>query len=116
MGLDYIRRESGKPWKKRWNGSLDRLRMPTLLDLAIDEGARVVTAEMRPGFRAKLGDTYVVECSDSAFVVSDGLRSIGLVPNPTPEAAAAVAAYSGYAEGVVLRVGVFGDTVELQLK
>ena len=26
MGLDYIRAQTGKPWRKRWNGRLDRLK------------------------------------------------------------------------------------------
>ena len=33
MGLDYIRAQTGKPWRKRWDGGLDRLKAPTLLDL-----------------------------------------------------------------------------------
>jgi hypothetical protein len=28
MGLDYIREQTGKPWRKRWNGGLDRLKSP----------------------------------------------------------------------------------------
>jgi hypothetical protein len=40
MGLDYIRAQTGKPWRKRWNGGLDRLKAPTLLDLTMSETAR----------------------------------------------------------------------------
>jgi hypothetical protein len=38
MGLDYIRAQTGKPWRKRWDGGLDRLEAPTLLDLTMSEG------------------------------------------------------------------------------
>lgn len=116
MGLDYIRRETGKPWRKRWNGGLDRLKTPTLLDLTISDTARVVTAELTPGAQAKVGDSVIVECSADGFTVTDGLRPIGRVANPTAEATAAVAARSGYAEGVVQRIGLFGDIAELSLK
>jgi hypothetical protein len=116
MGLDYIRRETGKPWRKRWNGGLDRLKTPTLLDLTISDTARVVTAELTPGAQAKVGDSVIVECSADGFTITDGLRPIGRVANPTAEATAAVAACSGYAEGVVQRIGLFGDIAELSLK
>lgn len=39
MGLDYIRAQTGKPWRKRWNGGLDRLKTPTLLDITESEAA-----------------------------------------------------------------------------
>ncbi len=116
MGLDYIRRETGKPWRKRWNGGLDRLKTPTLLDLSISETARVVTAELVPGAQAKVGDTFIVECVADGFTVTDGLRPVGRVANPGAETTAAVAACSGYAEAVVQRVGLFGDIAELSLK
>jgi len=116
MGLDYIRRETGKPWRRRWNGGLDRLKTPTLLDLAISETARIVTAELAPGAQAKVGDSFIVECSPDGFTVSDGLRPIGRVAKPTAEATAAVTASGGCAEGVVERIGLFGDIAELSLK
>ena len=116
MGLDYIRRETGKPWRKRWNAGLDRLKIPTLLDLTISDAARVVTAELVPGAQAKVGTSFIVECSADGFTVTDGLRPIGRVPNPTAAATAAVADGSGYAEGVVQRIGLFGDIAELSLK
>ena len=40
MGLDYIRAQTGKPWRKRWNGGLDRLKAPTLLDLTMSEAVK----------------------------------------------------------------------------
>jgi hypothetical protein len=42
MGLDYIRSQTGKPWRKRWDGGLDRLKAPSLLDLNMSEAARTV--------------------------------------------------------------------------
>jgi hypothetical protein len=116
MGLDYIRSATGKPWRKRWAGGLDRLKLPSLLDLAISDTARIVTARLNSNCRPNVGDVYIVETSGAGLTVSDGLRSIGSVSNPSAEATAAVSAASGYAEAVVQRVGNFGDTVELNLK
>lgn len=48
MGLDYLRAQTGKPWRKRWDGGLDRLKTPTLLDLTMSEASRVVTAKLDP--------------------------------------------------------------------
>ena len=39
---------------------LDRLKAPTLLDLAMSETARTVTAELSGGARIKAGDTLIV--------------------------------------------------------
>lgn len=116
MGLDYIRSATGKPWRKRWAGGLDKLKNPSLLDLAITESARVVTARLTSGCRAKVGDVYIVEATGGDITVSDGLRSIGSVANPSAETTAALATASGYAEAVVHRVSLFGDTAELRLK
>lgn len=116
MGLDYIRAATGKPWRKRWAGGLDRLKQPSLLDLAITDSARIVTAQLTAGCQPKLGDVFIVEASGAAFTVSDGLRPIGSVTSPSAEAAAAVAAAAGYAEAVVQRLGLFGDTAELRLR
>ena len=55
MGLDYIRAHTGKPWRKRWHGGLDRLKAPTLLDLTMTESARTVTAELNAGAHVKAG-------------------------------------------------------------
>lgn len=116
MGLDYIRSATGKPWRKRWAGGLDRLKRPSLLDLKISDSAQVVTAQLASGCQAKVGDIFVVQTNGTGFVVTDGLRAIGSVVSPSTEANAAVNAACGYAEAIVQHVGLFGDTMELSLK
>lgn len=116
MGLDYIRAQTGKPWRKRWNGGLDRLRAPTLLDLTMSETVRTVTAELNAGSRVKVGDTLIVQSVPNGLTVSDGLRAIGQVANPSPELTTAIRDGGGYAEGVLQRVGLFGDTAEISVR
>ena len=116
MGLDYIRARTGKPWRKRWDRGLDRLKAATLLDLTMSEAARLLTAELKPGARAKAGDTYIVQITPEGLALSDGLQAIGLIRNPPPEITAAVRDCGGYAEGKLKRVGLFGDTVEISVK
>jgi len=116
MGLDYIRAQTGKPWRKRWNGGLDRLKAPTLLDLTISETARTVTAQLDTGSRIKAGDTLIVQSAPDGLTVSDGLRAIGRVANPSAEMTTAIRDGGGYAEGVIQRVGLFGDTAEISVK
>ncbi len=116
MGLDYIRAQTGKPWRKRWNGGLDRLKAPTLLDLTMSEAARTVTAELNAGYRIRAGDTLIVQSMPDGLTVSDGLRAIGRVANPSPELTTAIRDGGGYAEGVLQRVGLFGDTAEISVK
>jgi hypothetical protein len=116
MGFDYIRAQTGKPWRKRWNGGLDRLKAPTLLDLTMCEAARTVTAELTAGCRIKVGETLIVQSTPDGLTLSDGLRAIGRVANPSPELTAAIRDGGGYAAGVLQRVGLFGDTAEISVK
>lgn len=116
MGLDYIRAQTGKPWRKRWNGGLDRLKTPTLLDLAVTEAARTVTAELNANAHVKAGDKLIVQSASDGLTVSDGLRAIGRITNPSIELSTAIRDGGGYAEGVLQRVGLFGDTAELSVK
>ena len=116
MGLDYIRAQTGKHWRKRWNGGLDRLKAPTLLDLTMTEAARTVTAELNAGARVKAGDTLIIQSAPDGLTVSDGLRAIGRISNPSAEISSAIRDGGGYAEGVLQRVGLFGDTAEVSVK
>ncbi len=116
MGLDYIRAQTGKPWRKRWNRGLDHLKAPTLFNLTMSEAARTVTAQLNAGSRIKTGDTLIVQCVADGLTVSDGLRAIGWVANPSPELAAAIHSSGGYAEGVLQRMGLFGDIAEISVR
>ena len=116
MGLDYIRTQTGKPWRKRWDGGLDLLKTPTLLEVTMSESSRVVTATLDPAACVKAGDKLIVQSGADGLIVSDGLRLIGRVDNPTAEMTAAVQDSGGYAEGEFQRVGLFGDTAEIAVK
>ena len=116
MGLDYIRAETGKPWRKRWNRGLDLLNTPTLLDPTMSEAPRVMTAQLKPDTCVKVGDALILQATDDGLTVSDGLRATGRIKNPAPEMMAEIHDCGGYTEGVVQRVGLFGDTVEISVK
>lgn len=116
MGLDYIRAQTGKPWRKRWNRGLDRLNEPSLLQLTMVEAARVVTAHLNPHARVKAGDTVIVQTTADGLTVSDGLRAIGRIENAASDMTAAIRDSGGYAVGVLQRVGLFGDTAEVSVK
>ncbi len=116
MGVDYIRGQTGKPWKRRWDGGLDRMKTPTLLDLTISEGLRMLTAELLPDSRVQVGDSYIVEPDGDDLIISRGRSPIGRITKPTAASLAAIADYGGYAEGVIERVGLFGDSAEVSLR
>ncbi len=116
MGFDYIRAQTGRPWKKRWEGGLNRLKEPSLLDLTMSEVARTVTVELQPGVSLQMGDVLIVESGHAGVTVSNGLRPIGCIPNPPADFSSALAVGSGYAEGTVQRMGLFGDTAEVTIR
>jgi hypothetical protein len=76
----------------------------------------VVTAQLDPAVRVKAGDKLIVQSAGQGLIVSDGLRSIGRIENPTSEMTAAVQDCGGYAEAELQRVGLFGDTAEIVVK
>ena len=82
MGLDYIRAQTGKPWRKRWDGGLDRLKAPTLLDLTMSEASRVVTAQLDPAARVKAGDIGDVLPVIDGFVVNLSRTQVGVFDPP----------------------------------
>ena len=116
MGLDYIRAKTGKPWRKRWDRGHDRLNKPTLLDLTMSEASRVVTAQLNADSCVKVSDTLILQITTDGLTVCDGLRAIGRIENPAPDMMATIRDCGGYAEGVVRRVGLFGDTAEVSVK
>jgi hypothetical protein len=116
MGLDYIRAQSGKPWRKRWNSGLDRLKLPTLFELTMSETARTVTAQLDAGCHLKAGDILIVQSAPGGLTISDGLRAIGRVANLSSEITTTIRDGGGYAEGVIQRVGLFGNTAEISVK
>ena len=46
MGIDFIRRATGKPFIKGWKDNLDRLTMPSLFDPVIDAPVRILSARL----------------------------------------------------------------------
>jgi hypothetical protein len=116
MGLDYIRSATGKPWHKRWNQGLNKLKEPSLFDLAIKDGGCTITATLAPNASAKVGDVCIVESKASGLSVTNGLQTIAAITNPRQDVVAAVMSSCGCTLATVKRVGLFGDTVELAFK
>lgn len=116
MGLDYIRARTGKPWRKRWEGGLNRLKEANLFELPITESARLVMAEFLSGTNAKAGDRFIVQSDQEGLLLSDGLRSVGRIARPPAEVCSAIREAGGYAEGTLERVSIFGDAGELSIK
>lgn len=116
MGLDYIRRQTGRPWRKRWRAGLDRLNLPTLLDMQFRATARTIIADLRGQGSLRVGNACIIEMSDEGLRVTDGLTSIGLARDPSEDLLAGIAASEGCAEGVVEYVSIFGDIAEIRLR
>ena len=114
MGLDYIRAQTGKSWRKRLNRGLDRLKAPKLLDLTVTEAGRTVTAGLHASARVKAGDTLIVQGASDGLTISDGRHAIGRITNPSTELSTATA--MGADMRKACSVGLFGDTAECSVK
>jgi hypothetical protein len=117
MGLEYIRSAAGKPYFKRWAKGLNRLKMPSLLNVNLSEECRTITATFVPGCTAKPGDAFLVQSGSAGdVVVLDGHRQIARIANPPAGLAEVLHSFHGIVPATVERIGAFGDTAELKLK
>jgi len=116
MGVDFIREQSGKSWRKRWNNGLDRMKMPGLFDVQFSEQHRTVSADLDASAALKAGDQVVVQCSGQHVIICNGQRRIGSIPGIPASMRSAIAGSGGVALGIVERVGMFGNNAELSIR
>lgn len=116
MGIDFIRRTSGKPYTKRWARGLDRTKIPNLFDVRLSEESRTFTATLTNLNGARPGATVIVQSAGPDLVVLDGLKLLARAKCAPRGMHAALAAQHGMAPAFVKRIGIFGDTVEIELK
>lgn len=116
MGLDYIRKESGKPWIKRWESGLDRLKLPTLFDMEFGEEQQLMTARASPNIVLGLGKDYVAQRDGEAIKLCEEWCEVARVDHAPEAILAQIEACGGCAIAKVIRVGLFGDTAEVQLR
>ncbi len=116
MGVDFIREQSGKPWRKRWDKGLDRLKAPGLFDVQFANECRTVTADLDSGASLSIGDEVVVECHGPSVVVCSGHQRVGGIANVPADMRAAIANCGGVALGTVERMGLFGNNAELSIR
>lgn len=116
MGVDYIREHSGKPWRKRWDKGLDRLKAPGLFDVRFSDRQRTVSADITGEATLKLGDQLILQGDGASAIVCQGQYKIGELEGIPADISAALASCGGIALGTVERVGLFGNRVELSIR
>ena len=116
MGVDFIREEAGKPWRKRWDKGLNRLKTPGLFDLHFSDQHRVLSVDLEPGCNLKPGDQVVVECSGQSAIVCSGQHRIGSVGTVPADVRAAMTHCGSVALGTIERIGIFGTNAELSIR
>ncbi|RSY85968.1 hypothetical protein DAH66_09755 [Sphingomonas koreensis] len=116
MGVDFIREQSGKPWRKRWNKSLDRLKLPGLFDVEFASQQRTVNADIDGGSSLQIGDQLVVQCNDRSAIICRGHHRVGEIPSIPADMIHAISSCGGVALGVVERISMFGNNAELSIR
>ena len=116
MGIDFIRRTSGKPYSKRWARGLDRTKSPTLFDVRLTEQGRTLTATLTRAYEPQINATVMVQVAGPDLVVFDGLKQLARVNSAPGDVRAELVAQHGMAPAIIRRIGTFGDTIEVQLK
>ena len=116
MGNDFIREQSGQPWRKRWNKGVDRLKLPGLFDVQFSSQQRTVTADIDPGMRVQAGEQLVVQCLSGNATICRGHNRIGAIMGLPSDMQSAIANCGGVALGTVERVSLFGNSAELSVR
>ena len=116
MGVDFIREQAGKPWTKRWDKGLNRLKVPGLFDIEFVSEQRRVTVELDGHCGLKVGDNVIVEYSGDTAIVSSGYRRVGFISSVPCEVGRTISGGGGAALGIVERVGLFGNSAELSIR
>ena len=116
MGADFIREQSGQPWRKRWNKGVDRLKQPGLFDVRFGSQQRIITADIDGGVSVRAGDELVVQCGSGNAMVCRGQSRIGAVNGLPSDMRTTITDFGGVALGIVERVSLFGNSVELRLQ
>lgn len=116
MGNDFIREQSGKPWRKRWDKGLDRLKHPGLFDVQFSNQRRTVTVDINGGSTLKVGDQVIVQCDGPDTIVCSGHQRVGGISGLPSDMRTAISTCGGVALGTVERVGLFGNNAELSIR
>lgn len=116
MGADFIREQSGQPWRKRWNNGVNRLKEPGLFDVQFGAQQRTITADIDPGLSVRAGDELVVQCGSGNAMVCRGQNRIGAVNGLPSDMHTSITECGGVALGIVERVSLFGNSAELRLQ
>ncbi|MCU1295175.1 MAG: hypothetical protein JWP08_4025 [Bryobacterales bacterium] len=116
MGLDFITKLAGKPWRKGWGRGLDELRQPTLLDMHLTEVQRLITADCLPSSRAiSVGDELCIQEDGDSIAVLNCQTRVGIIKNPPADVQEALRGAFGIAAVQVVRLGTFGDSADLRI-
>jgi hypothetical protein len=116
MGADFIRQQSGQPWRKRWDKGVNRLKQPSLFDVQFSFQLRIITADIDPGVNVQTGDELVVHCGSDTATICRGQNRVGAIKGLTSDVRASITDSGGVALGIVERVSLFGNSVELRLQ
>lgn len=116
MGADFIREQSGQPWRKRWDKGVDRLKLPGLFDVQFSSQQRTITADIDPGIRVQAGEQLVVQCHSSNVTICRGQSRVGTINGLPSDMCSAIADCGGVALGTVERVSLFGNSAELTVR
>lgn len=115
MGLDYIRNTRGKPWRKQWAQGLNLMNEPTLFDIAF-RPERTVLAHIDVENPPVTGAELLLELMGGEALVFDGQRRVAKLDDPPEDVLAMLNRTDNIALATVVRIGIFGDEMELSLK
>ena len=116
MGNDFMREQSGQPWRKRWDKGLDRLKLPGLFDVQFSSHQRTITADLDPGINVQTGEQLVVQCNSGNVTVCRGHTRVGAIIGLPSDMHSAISDCGGVALATVERISLFGNSAELSVR
>ena len=115
MGLDFIKSKAGKPFKKTWANAVDAIKEPDLFAMPAST-TRTVVMNLHPGATVEIDEQLIAQRIDALVKICRDFVVIGEIPNPPDDLLISLAAHGDVCQALIRRVGLFGDSAEIELK
>jgi hypothetical protein len=116
MGVDFIRRQSGRPYRKRWAKGIDRMKEPSFLDVGFGVESQFVTLFRCGAGALNSGQELLVQKEqDGSCTAYDGLEAVARIEAPPSALLHLIRDNCGLAPVTIDDVGALGQTIEVRL-
>ena len=114
MGIDFIRK-SKRDFVKEWSLAMSKTTAPGLFDPVFARRRVIGSVALREGVTIEAGKLVAIDRCADGFRVSDGVKHIGQIVNPSSDLTSLLEEHDGNALGKIERLSLFNDMAEIAI-